>query len=201
VSQPGEARHDPLLSDGHGLLDVVRCAADFGDHLCLARNSTLEVVQRLLQRLTILGFSRMTLFLDKEFCGGDVLRHLQAHHQPAILACAIRGKTGGTRLVCWTPQLPHDLYPHRWHRRRGGVGSDLAARMGWSSWGLTLVLVNVWIALRWAFARQLGRGPRRVDPDRFRFHRFIHFLTRAIGHALGVIMSIPTHHLPQFVIY
>jgi hypothetical protein len=66
----------------------------------LPEHSTLEVVQRLLQRLTILGFSQMTLFLDKGFCGGDVLRFLQAQHQPAILACAIRGKDGGTRALC-----------------------------------------------------------------------------------------------------
>lgn len=67
--------------------------------------------------------------------------------------------------------------------------------------GLSLGLVNVWIALRWVFARQLGCGPRRVDPERFRFHRFVHFLMRAIEHAFGVIMSIPTHRSPQFVIY
>jgi hypothetical protein len=222
----------------------------------LPEHSTLEVVQRLLQRLTILGFSQMTLFLDKGFCCGEVIRYLQAQPQPAILACAIRGKTGGTRVLCvgrqsyrtsytftdgtvaevamvatlprgrdgrrhrkwlmfvlveldWSPQTCKARY-----RRRFGIecsyrqGRQVRIRtnsmnpaLRFFCLGLTLVLVNVWIALRWAFARQLGRGPRRIDPDRFRFHRFVHFLMRAIEHAFGVIMSIPTHRSPQFVIY
>jgi putative transposase len=222
----------------------------------LPEHSTLEVVQRLLQRLTILGFSRTTLFLDKGFCCGDVLCYLQAQHQPAILACAIRGKTGGTRALCvgrksyrttytftdgtvaevaMVATLPRgrdgrrrrkwlmfvlvelDWSPHTCkarYRRRFGiecsyrqgrqvriVTNSMNPALRFFCLGLSLVLVNVWIALRWTFARQLGRGPRRVDPNRFRFHRFIHFIMRAIEHAFGVIMSIPTHRSPQFVIY
>jgi hypothetical protein len=222
----------------------------------LPEHSTLEVVQRLLQRLTILGFSQMTLFMDKGFCCGDVLRYLQAQHQPAILACAIRGKKGGTRALCtgrhsyrttytftdgtvaevaMVATLPHGRNGRRrrkwlmfvlveldWspqtcksrYRRRFGIEcsyrqgrqvristNSMNPALRFFCLGLGLVLVNVWIALRWTFARQLGRGPRRVDPDRFRFHRFVHFLMRAIEHACGVIMSIPTHRSPQFVIY
>jgi hypothetical protein len=222
----------------------------------LPEHSTLDVVQRLLQRLTILGFSQMTLFVDKGFCCGEVLRYLQAQHQPAILACPIRGKTGGTRALCtgrrsyrttytftdgtvaevamvatlprgrddrrrrkwllfvlveldWSPQTCKSRY-----RRRFGIEcsyrqgrqvriqtNSMNPALRFFCLGLALVLVNVWIALRWTFARQLGRGPRRIDPDRFRFHRFVHFLMRAIEHAFGVIMSIPTHRSPQFVIY
>jgi hypothetical protein len=222
----------------------------------LPEHSTLEVVQRLLQRLNRLGFCRYTLFLDKGFGGGEVLRYLQAHHQPAILACAIRGKTGGTRALCTgrhsyrttytftdgtvadvalVATLPRghdgrrrrkwlmfvlvelDWSPHTCksrYRRRFGIEcsyrqgrqvriitNSMNPALRFFCLGLTLVLVNVWIALRWTFARHLGRGPRRVDPDRFRFHRFIHFLMRAIEQAFGVIMSIPTHRSPQFVIY
>jgi hypothetical protein len=222
----------------------------------LPEHSTLEVVQRLLQRLTILGFSQMTLFLDKGFCCGDVLRYLQELHQPAILACAIRGKTGGTRALCtgrksyrttytftdgtvaevaMVATLPRgrdgrrrrkwlmfvlvelDWSPHTCksrYRRRFGIEcsyrqgrqvriitNSMNPALRFFCLGLCLVLVNVWVALRWTFARQLGRGPRRVASDRFRFHRFIHFLMRAIEHAFGVIMSIPTHRSPQFVIY
>jgi hypothetical protein len=222
----------------------------------LPEHSILDVVQRLLQRLTILGFSQMTLFLDKGFCCGDVLRYLQAHHQPAILACAIRGQTGGTRALCggrhsyrttytftdgtvadvaMVATLPRgqdgrrrrkwlmfvlvelDWSPHickARYRRRFGIEcsyrqcrqvrirtNSMNPALRFFCLGLTLVLVNVWIALRWAFARHLGRGPRRIDPDRFRFHRFIHFLMRAIERACGVVMSIPTHRSPQFVIY
>jgi putative transposase len=222
----------------------------------LPEHSTLEVVQRLLQRLTILGFRQSTLFLDKGFCCGAVIQYLQAQHQPAILACAIRGKTGGTRALCkgrksyrttytftdgtvadvaLVATLPHgrdgrrrrkwlmfvivelDWPPQtikRRYRRRFGIEcsyrqgrrvriitNSMNPALRFFCLGLTLVLVNVWIALRWTFARQLGPGPRRIDPDRFRFHRFIHFLMRAIEHAFGVIMSIPTHRSPQFVIY
>jgi hypothetical protein len=222
----------------------------------LPEHSILEVVQRLLQRLTSLGFRQMTLFLDKGFCCGEVLRYLQAQHQPAILACTIRGKTGGTRALCvgrksyrtsytftdgtaaevaMVATLPRgrdgrrrrkwlmfvlvelDWSPHTCksrYRRRFGIEcsyrqgrqvristNSLNPAVRFFCLGLSLVLVNVWIALRWTFARHLGRGPRRVDPDRFRFHRFIHFLMRAIEHAFGVVMSIPTHRSPQFVIY
>jgi hypothetical protein len=222
----------------------------------LPEHSTLEVVQRLLQRLTILGFRQMTLFLDKGFCCGDVLQYLQAHHQPAILACAIRGKTGGTRALCTGRHSYHTTYTftdgttaevamvatlprgrdgrrrRKWlmfvlveldwsphlckarYRRRFGIEcsyrqgrqvriitNSMNPALRFFCMGLSLVLVNVWIVLRWTFARQLGRGPRRIDPDRFRFHRFIHFLMRAIEHTFGVVMSIPTHRSPQFVIY
>jgi IS4 transposase len=181
---------------------------------------------------------------------------LQAQRQPAVLACAIRGKTGGTRALCkgrksyrttytftdgtvayvamvatlprgrdgrrlrkwlmfvlveldWSPRTCKSRYRRRFgiecSYRQGRqvriITNSMNPALRFFCLGLTLVLVNVWVSLRWTFARQLGRGPRRVDPDRFRFHRFVHFLMRAIEHAFGVIMSIPTHRSPQFVIY
>jgi IS4 transposase len=63
--------------------------------------------------------------------------------------------------------------------------------------GIGLVLVNAWVFLRW----ELARGPRRVDPERFRFHRFTRFLIRSIEAVYGPVMSIPTHQPPEFVIY
>ena len=222
----------------------------------LPEHSTLEVVQRLLQRLGHLGFCHTTLFLDKGFCCGEVIRYLQAQRQPAILACAIRGKQGGSRALCkgrksyrttytftdgtvadvalvltlppgrdgrrrrkwlmyvvlgldWPPQKIKTRYRRRFgiecSYRQGRqvriITNSMNPALRFFFLGLALVLVNVWITLRWTFARQPGRGPRRVDPDRFRFHRFIHFLMRAVEHAYGVIMSIPTHSSPQFVIY
>lgn len=222
----------------------------------LPEHSILDVVQRLMQRLNSLGFRRTILFLDKGFCCGEVIRYLQAQHQPALLACAIRGKTGGTRALCkgrksyrttytftdgtvadvamvatlprgrdgrrrrkwlmfvlvaldWSPRTCKSRYRHRFgiecSYRQGRqvriITTSMNPALRFFCLGLTLVLVNVWVSLRWTFARQLGRGPRRVDPERFRFHRFVHFLMRAIEHAFGVIMSIPTHRSPQFVIY
>ncbi|MBA3532902.1 MAG: hypothetical protein H0T73_13345 [Ardenticatenales bacterium] len=39
----------------------------------------------------------------------------------------------------------------------------------------------------------MGRGPFRLDLDRFRLARFIAFLRRAIETAYGTLMSIPIY--------
>jgi len=59
-----------------------------------------ELVAALLRRLRILGLSVKRLYLDKGFCAIPVLRYIQASGWPAILACPIRGKQGGTRGLC-----------------------------------------------------------------------------------------------------
>jgi len=66
----------------------------------LPEDSTLNVVQRLLARMHWLGFRPGVLYADKEFCEGPVLRYLHQARIPAVLACSIRGKTGGTRALC-----------------------------------------------------------------------------------------------------
>ncbi|MEM6283853.1 MAG: transposase [Chloroflexota bacterium] len=66
----------------------------------LPEYSTLQVLQRLLQCLSQLGIRPGVLYLDKGFCNGDVIRYLQTQQQPAVLACPIRGKNGGTRALC-----------------------------------------------------------------------------------------------------
>lgn len=58
------------------------------------------VVERLLQRLGHLGRHATVAYLDKGFCCGDILRYLQRVGQAAVLACPIRGKTGGLRAWC-----------------------------------------------------------------------------------------------------
>lgn len=58
------------------------------------------VVERLLQRLGHLGLHATVLYLDKGFCSGDIIRYLQCTQQAAVLACPIRGKTGGLRALC-----------------------------------------------------------------------------------------------------
>lgn len=67
--------------------------------------------------------------------------------------------------------------------------------------GIGLLLLNVWVFLRWEFARVLARGPYRVDEPLFRFHRFTRLLIRSIEKIYGTIAMIPTHQLPQSVIY
>jgi len=66
---------------------------------------------------------------------------------------------------------------------------------------LGLILTNVWVLLRWEFARLLATGPRRVDEKLFRLHRFSKLLVRSIEKLYGTISAIPTHQSPQSVIY
>jgi hypothetical protein len=66
----------------------------------LPEDSTLSVVQRLLQRMQHLKFRPGVVYMDKEFCQGGIVRYLTQAHIPAILACTIRGDSGGTRALC-----------------------------------------------------------------------------------------------------
>jgi IS4 transposase len=59
-----------------------------------------EVVAALIRRLRILGFKVRRLYLDKGFCSIPVLRYVAQSGWAAILACPIRGKKGGTRVLC-----------------------------------------------------------------------------------------------------
>lgn len=67
--------------------------------------------------------------------------------------------------------------------------------------GIGLLLLNAWVFLRWEFARLLAPGPYRVAEPLFRFHRFTRWLIRSIEKSYGTICTIPTHKLPQSVIY
>ena len=58
------------------------------------------VVERLLQRLGHLGLHATVLYLDKGFCSGEIIRSLQRRQLAAVLACPVRGKTGGIRALC-----------------------------------------------------------------------------------------------------
>ena len=63
-------------------------------------DKTVAIVQRLLQCAERLRIKIKVLYMDRGFCSGPVISHLQEVQQPAILACPIRGKTGGTRQLC-----------------------------------------------------------------------------------------------------
>ena len=63
-------------------------------------DATVEIVAALLRRLRILELKVRRLYLDKGFCSIPVLEYIQQSGWPAILACTIRGKTGGTRGLC-----------------------------------------------------------------------------------------------------
>lgn len=138
--------------------------------------------------------------------------------QLAAVATLVPDKSGQRRrkwvlfIVIHLDWAPHKIY-HEYRRRFGIECSYRILRQARASTtslnpalrffllGIGLLLVNTWVFLRWEFARAPGPGPSRVDPDRFRFHRFVRFLVRAIEDIYGVVSSIPTHRNPQSVIY
>jgi len=63
-------------------------------------DSTTEVLQRLTAKIQTLGIQIRRLLLDRGFAGIDVLDYLQQEQIPALIACPIRGKHGGTRALC-----------------------------------------------------------------------------------------------------
>jgi len=66
----------------------------------LPEDDTLEILKFLLKRLKTLGFAAKVLYMDKGFASTGIIQYLTAQQQPAIIACPIRGKTGGTRALC-----------------------------------------------------------------------------------------------------
>jgi putative transposase len=109
----------------------------------------------------------------------------------------------------WSPDKVYDEYRRRFGiecsyrllRRVRALTTSLNPALRFFLLGVGMVLVNCWVFLRWEFARAAGPGPRRIDPRRFRFHRFVRFLVRAIERLYDVVTSIPTHPDPQSVIY
>ena len=66
----------------------------------LPSDTVPQVVDKLLDQLGCVGLHATVLYLDKGFCSGAVIRALQVRQQAAVLACPIRGKTGGIRALC-----------------------------------------------------------------------------------------------------
>jgi putative transposase len=66
----------------------------------LPDEDTVEVLKDVLKRVQKLGIQIERLFLDKGFAGIAVQEYLTRRGQPALIACPIRGKTGGTRALC-----------------------------------------------------------------------------------------------------
>jgi putative transposase len=66
----------------------------------LPADDTVSVLAVLLKRVRCLGIPIACLLLDKGFASIAVLAYLTRQHQPALIACPIRGTTGGTRMLC-----------------------------------------------------------------------------------------------------
>jgi hypothetical protein len=67
----------------------------------LPTDKPVAIIDRLLQRIQPLKLRIDVLYLDRGFCSGPVINYLRWAKQPAILACTIRGKAGGTRQLCY----------------------------------------------------------------------------------------------------
>lgn len=225
-------------------------------HYVLPDESTLEILKILLAQVRELQFTPKVLYLDKGFASGTIITYLTDQAQPALIACPIRGKTGGTRALCkgrrsyrtnytFTDGTPAELamvatlVPDKTGKRRRKWLAFIVIHLGWTPrkiyrryrrrfgiecsyrlmrtvrakttsrnpavrfflLGIAFIMLNTWVFLRWEFTRTPGPGPRRIDPERFRFYRFARFLIRAIEALYGVIMAIPTQRAPQSVIY
>jgi hypothetical protein len=66
----------------------------------LPDDDTVKVLDTLLKRVKGQGLRLSCLLLDKGFAGIAVLEYLTRQGQPALIACPIRGTTGGTRALC-----------------------------------------------------------------------------------------------------
>jgi putative transposase len=69
-------------------------------HFFLPGDTMVDVLETLMRRVEALGIRSRRLFLEKGFAGIEVMEHLKRRRQPTVIACPIRGKTGGTRALC-----------------------------------------------------------------------------------------------------
>ena len=136
----------------------------------------------------------------------------------ALKASLVPDKTGKRRRkwlafivigLAWTVETIYQKYRRRFGiecsyrilRRVRAATTSRNPALRFFLLGVGLLLVNAWVFLRWEFARLMARGPYRVDEPLFRFHRFTRLLIRSIEKIYGTITTIPTHKLPQSVIY
>jgi hypothetical protein len=66
----------------------------------LPEQDLVSLLAEVLKSLKKQGLQLACLYLDKGFASIDVIAYLTRQAQPALIACPIRGKTGGTRALC-----------------------------------------------------------------------------------------------------
>jgi Transposase DDE domain len=76
----------------------------------LPDQTVVSVLGDLLKSLKTQGIRLDWLFLDKGFASIAVMDYLTRRHQPALIACPIRGKKGGTRALCHGAKSYRTLY-------------------------------------------------------------------------------------------
>lgn len=222
-------------------------------HFVLPADQMVDVLARLVGRVKQLGIAIQRLFLDKGFTSIDVQTYLQANRVPALIACPIRGRSGGTRALCrghksyrtthtfrnraankahtaemavcrvfargkrtgrmkrragWLVfiLINLDLEPRQargLYRRRFGVETSYRCAGQVRAWttgknpalrfvliGLSFLLLDVWLQLRWHYTQVARRGRRRLDTRRFTLARFARFIVRAVEQRYGCILEI-----------
>lgn len=225
----------------------------------LPDEDTVTLLDDLLNRLKTLGIRVARLFLDRGFDGIAVQDYLTRRKQPALIACTIRGKTGGTRALChgqrsyrtrytfhgedraaftadlavcrvfttakrtgrqprtadwmifilihldWTPRQARRQY-----RRRFGIESSYRCAgqvRGWTTSpnpayrflliGLSFVLLNVWVHLRWLFTQVPRRGGRWLRTKLFELSRLVKFIVRALEQHYGCVHEFTASAAPR----
>lgn len=214
-------------------------------------DALVDILAELLRRVRLLGVRIKRLWLDKGFANTAIYRYLETVGTPAVIACPIRGKTGGTRGLCkgrrsytthhtfrsqqygahtaqvviartfttgprqrrrarWLVfvQINGALPPHqvrKLYRRRFGIESSYRTmrqvRLRTNSrnpalrfvyMALGFVLVNIWIALRFAYCQipRRGRGGRPLDDERFKLHCLASFIRHAVERRYGLTHEI-----------
>ncbi len=223
--------------------------------------SLKELVSRLTERVRAQGVTVSSLYLDRGFASIPVYQYLLESNTPAVIACPIRGKQGGTKALCQGRQsyltqhtfcsaehgectvkvavvrsfthkgkrgdkkrrkarwfiylLIHSKFKaqqaHARYRSRFGIESSYRSMrqlrirsnsrnpaMRFLFMALGLILVNVWLALRFRFCQipRQGRSGRPLDEARFRLKRFASFLRHAIERRYSWLPSITATALP-----
>lgn len=111
----------------------------------LPTDDTVGILSDLLERLKGLKYRIKTLYLDRGFDGVGVMRFITQHTRlRAVIACTIRGKTGGTRALC---------------RGRGSYRT----RYTFNSPQHGLFTADLAVCKVFTTARRTGRQPRRAD--------------------------------------
>jgi|SRR5688572_5678052 putative transposase len=217
------------------------------------------IVADLLDQLKSLEITVKCLYLDRGFDSIGVQQLIAARGLNAIIACTVRGKTGGTRSLCvgrrsyrtrhnfhgddhtrWEGELAVcrvyttqrrtgraarqagwllfiliglNLTPRQARRaytRRFGIESSYRSAnqvRGWTTSanvayrflliGLSFVLTNVWVHLRWLFAQVPRRGRRRLRLAYFSLRRCARFLVQALDRQHGVVTYIAALSTPR----
>ena len=128
----------------------------------------------------------------------------------ALYPSRVPDKTGKRRLkwlafviihLDWSPKKVLQRYRRRFgiessYRQLGRLRARTTSRnpaLRFFLLGLALLLINVWVHLRWLVTRLPTVGPAQLDLERFRLHRFIVFLRRAIEHAFPPLDTIAVY--------